>query len=471
MFSTYRFVWVGVFLLLTFPAVLARTNQTELTETNASENLSLYLGDPFAVKATGRKLLEFGNELLVNTYTSGKQERPVIAAYPNLDFLTVWMSDQQDGSSWGIYAQRLSSVGTKIGSEFIVNDITLHIQEYPAVCVLNGGGPVIVWTSWSDINSNLQIQIHARRFNSNNAAIGASFQVSNSQVSKNNQYAGIAALADGGFVIVWAGTLLSASRTVIFAKRFNSAGVAIGSEFLVSSLDSSSMNTPIVASFANGGFIVAFRAWNGLGNSLYARRFDSSSTPLEIDFQVNVEPLTSSNPSIATLADNRFIISWVSSQIDGTFDDIFARRYAANGNPASTEFRVNTYRTSTQYAPKAIKLGDGGFLIAWMSYDQIPTFWSIFGQRYDANGVRVGTEFQISQTASANRDYPDLVGIGNDGFAVVYNSYTTSNTLAMYMLGFLLQISFPVPMILMLNLLLHLKLLVQVLLAPNMRSS
>ncbi|GAB1459273.1 hypothetical protein MASR2M50_10470 [Thauera sp.] len=48
----------------------------------------------------------------MNTTTSSQQELPTVAAYDG-GFVTAWASYSQDGSGWGIYAQRYANDGQR----------------------------------------------------------------------------------------------------------------------------------------------------------------------------------------------------------------------------------------------------------------------------------------------------------------------------------------------------------------------
>src|SRR5687767_635397 len=60
-------------------------------------------------------------EFQVNTYTSGPQRYPAVAMDADGDFVVVWQSNQQDGNSDGIFAQRFNAAGLPQASEFKVN--------------------------------------------------------------------------------------------------------------------------------------------------------------------------------------------------------------------------------------------------------------------------------------------------------------------------------------------------------------
>ncbi|UCH49647.1 MAG: DUF4347 domain-containing protein, partial [Betaproteobacteria bacterium] len=87
-----------------------------------------------------------GAEFLVNTYTSSDQLTPSVAMDAGGDFVVTWQSNLQDGSGFGIYAQRFADDGTKIGTETLINTTTSGAQEHPSVAMDDGGAYVIVWS-------------------------------------------------------------------------------------------------------------------------------------------------------------------------------------------------------------------------------------------------------------------------------------------------------------------------------------
>lgn len=51
----------------------------------------------------------------------------------------------------------------------------------------------------------------------------------------------------------------------------------------------------------------------------------------------------------------------------------------------STEFQINSYTTSAQSDPSVTSLSDGGFVVTWQSNGQDGAYYGIYGQRYDAS--------------------------------------------------------------------------------------
>jgi hypothetical protein len=57
------------------------------------------------------------------------------------------MSQIQDGSGYGIYAQRYTSTGEAVGGEVQVNTTILGAQQLPSITGLMDGGYVVSWMS------------------------------------------------------------------------------------------------------------------------------------------------------------------------------------------------------------------------------------------------------------------------------------------------------------------------------------
>jgi hypothetical protein len=77
-----------------------------------------------------------------------------------------------------------------------------------------------------------------------------------------------------------------------------------------------------------------------------------------------------------------FVIAWQSYQ-DGSDWCVMAQRYAADGVPVGTEFRVNTYTSSAQSDPDAAFDAAGGFTVVWQSAGQDGSGWVLYDNALD----------------------------------------------------------------------------------------
>ena len=65
------------------------------------------------------------SEFRVNTYTAIDQMTPALAMNDDGNIVIAWQSNLQDGSFFGIYAQRYDRYGNPVGDEFRVNTQTV----------------------------------------------------------------------------------------------------------------------------------------------------------------------------------------------------------------------------------------------------------------------------------------------------------------------------------------------------------
>ncbi|MBI1345433.1 hypothetical protein GC163_04010 [bacterium] len=325
-----------------------------------------------------------GSEFQVNTYTTGTQIYSAVAMDADGDFVITWSSNGQDGSGDGIFAQRYNAAGVAQGTEFQVNTFTTGTQISPSVAMDAGGDFVITWRSSGQDGS--AYGIFAQRYDAAGVAQGSEFQV-NTYTTGSQTFAAVAMDADGDFVISWHSNGVDGNGSGIVAQRYNAAGVAQGGEFLVNSYTTSNQFFSSVAMDADGDFVVTWMSYSQEGiNSrygIYAQRYNAAGVAQGSEFLVNT--LTTSYevyPRVAMDADGDFVITWMGYDQDGSAYGIFAQQYTAAGVADGGEFQVNTYTTSTQSYPSVAMDADGDFVIAWMSYQQDGSSYGIFAQRY-----------------------------------------------------------------------------------------
>ena len=214
-----------------------------------------------------------GSEFQVNTYTTGSQTmnyaggRRAVAADPSGKFVVVWASDKQDGSNYGVFAQRYDSGGNRLGAEFRVNSYTTANQANPVVASDAAGNFVVVWNS-GGMKDGSQTGVFGQRFGSAGNKLGGEFQV-NSYTTGPQSYAAVAFDGSGNFIVVWRSDDQDGDKTGIFGQRYNSSGQRRGTEFQVSTYTTSHQRTRVfgsqfVAPDARGNFVVV---WQGSGRT------------------------------------------------------------------------------------------------------------------------------------------------------------------------------------------------------------
>jgi hypothetical protein len=328
-----------------------------------------------------------GTEFRVNTYSYATQKAPVVAAESNGDFVVVWRSRFQDGDGYGIFGQRLTSAGVRIGTEFQVNAFTTAYQFGGKVASDDEGNFVVAWNSYTQDGAGSGV--FGQRYDSSGALLGGNFQINTVTLNSQNLPA-VAVDGDGDFIVAWSsGGDQDGSDYGIFGQRYASSGAALGSEFQINSYTSSTQFAPAVAAEQNGDFVVSWVSYYQDGNSsgVFAQRFSSGGTAIGGEFQVNT--YTSFLQRFVALAGDRsggFVVTWEGAGQDGAGYGVFGQRYASDGSAFGGEFQVNTHTLYDDERPAVGANGDGAFVVAWNRDDGYPRD-NIFAQRFAAPPV------------------------------------------------------------------------------------
>jgi hypothetical protein len=393
---------------------------------------------------TGRaELGHLGGEFRVNTYTTGTQGVPRVAADPAGKFVVVWQSGGYsagpDGSRTAIAAQRFDSGGLPLGSEFIVNTYTLGSQNTPAISADALGNFVVAWESGSFYGpgpDGSAMGAFVRSFSHTGVPLSGELRANTFTVGLQRAPA-VARAPNGGFVVVWqSGTYYGAgqdgSAIGIFGQRFDSSASPVGPEFQINTYTTGKQSRPAVATDASGNFVVAWQstAYPGPGqdgdeSGIFARRFDSAGLPLTPEFQVNTYTTGyQSQPAVAMEAGGSFVVVWESGSYyggqDGSSLGVFGQRFDSSGAPAGPEFRVNTETLQNQ-ENASVSVGQAGtFTVVWSSggyYSQ-----DVVGQHFAATGTPLGSEFRVNTYTTDAQGVPAVAATPVGDFVVTWAS-------------------------------------------------
>jgi hypothetical protein len=152
----------------------------------------------------------------------------------------------------------------------------------------------------------------------------------------------------------------------------------------------------------------------------------SSLEPVGDEFQISTYTSCNQDTSAAApLSGGNFVVVWESGSAsveqDGSLTGVFGQRFEADGTRIGTEFRVNVYTTDTQEDPGVASLPDGSFVVVWDGDVQDGSEEGVFARRFAANGSP-GEEFQVNTYTTDLQTYPHIGRAGN-GFVVVWESF------------------------------------------------
>ena len=82
------------------------------------------------------------------------------------NFVITWQSEHQDGSGWGVYAQKYNDNGNPLEDEFRVNtymEINYSTGPKPCIALSDTGDYIITWHRRNEYNSGSDLDIYARK--------------------------------------------------------------------------------------------------------------------------------------------------------------------------------------------------------------------------------------------------------------------------------------------------------------------
>jgi hypothetical protein len=138
--------------------------------------------------------------------------------------MVVWSNLGQDGSGYGVYAQRYAANGDPSGGEFRVNSYTTDWQYSPAVAMDAAGDTIVTWESMFQ-DGHLD-GIYAQRYDHTGAASGGELNIASYSTGGHAEPA-VAMDADGDFVAAWDVYNQAGSAWDIYARQYAMSAVRI----------------------------------------------------------------------------------------------------------------------------------------------------------------------------------------------------------------------------------------------------
>jgi hypothetical protein len=360
-----------------------------------------------------------GEEFLVNSYTLGWQLNPAVATAPDGRFVVVWEGPWGPGPE--IYGQRYDGSGRPIGGQFRVNAHTLSAQWDPAVAMDANGDFVVVWHSRFQDGSSYGI--FAQRYDASGERVGGEFLV-NSYTTGDQSFPAVAADPAGNFVVVWDGGYFLPNE--VSARRYDAFGNPIGTEFQVNTYTPAVDYRSSVAMDGDGDFVVVWDRWRSTSANWYGvigRRYDAVGNPLGGEFQIPTVTTVrggSRHPEVASDAEGNFVVVWHHGESAARYD-IYARRFDADGNALGAEFVVNASTTGSQKYPGVAVESGGDFVVVWESGPGWPESYEVVGRRFDSAGTPVGDDFVVNtQTAPLRTRKPDIAFGDHSDFVIAW---------------------------------------------------
>jgi len=347
----------------------------------------------------------------INIQGTNDQENPRVAMLKNGGAAFVWQGGVEGYQH--IYARFVMPTNGGFtfltATDMVVSTFANNFQINPAVTVLNNSNVVVVWGSFNQAGSNSMQDVYGQILSTNGTKIGTNFLI-NQFITYNQRTPAIAALKNGGFVVAWVSeqeqTALNFSgvdytngvspgqigmpSVDVYARFYNSNGVPQGNEFPVNT-DANPCAHPQVTVASDGSFMVTWDARdmaNVSSNSLdiYARSFTNASggAVVHVNSYLYGDQFA---PRISAIGGD-YLIAWTSLGQDGFRASVRGQFVHEDGSLVGGEFRVNSSTISQRIQPAVASDGVNQFLAVWTGYVGSPYSYDLLAQRYaNVNGI------------------------------------------------------------------------------------
>lgn len=317
------------------------------------------------------------------------------------------------------------------GDPVLVNTLIEDDQFFPRVAVSSDNSFLVVWQSDEpDPNVNVDRKwVRSQAFDAAGAPDGDEQLISvHSSGEANDVNADVAALRDGGYVVVWRSrdSEGNSSNLNILARRIGANGVPLAAQFVANSTIGQSEREPTITELSDGGFLVVWAT-----PEIQGRRFLAEGTPVGSDFQINTFTTGGEAEPDAVLGrDGAVLVVWKDEEEAGEDREIRGRLYTDDVIPQGNDFRINTLITGVQDNPKAGDYGHGGFFVVWESETSVgddDSARSIQGRIVTGGNQFAGPQFQVNNWTVGSQQFPGIGG-RNDRVAVAWHSKSNPDT-------------------------------------------
>jgi serine protease len=211
-----------------------------------------------------------------------------------------------------------------------------------------------------------------------------------------------------------------------YLKRYNANGTARGPATKIS-VTTATLNTMGMAMDTLGNVVMGGWVIQNNTPDVWMRRVSNTGVLIGSQLTVNTyTPSAQTGGHIAMLPSNAFVMVFQSYGQDGPGWSIYAQRFNADGSRNGAPFRINTGLTNYEPAAQIAAMDDGSYAVTWMvdNRDTDPTMMPyILARQFRGDDTPVGSEFQASSLPGSKAFNPTVVMDPAGNYAVTWRDY------------------------------------------------
>ncbi|UCG43694.1 MAG: T9SS type A sorting domain-containing protein [candidate division WOR-3 bacterium] len=337
---------------------------------------------------------------------------------PNRSFFVAW-DDRRYGITGDIYGQFLDSGGTRVDTNFRVNDDPIGVanQYEPAVSGDDSGRYVVAWMDGRGVNP-YDWNIFVQRFDASGNRLGANTQVTTNDSVQWSPW--VASAPAGSFIVTWDDRRKGPGDFDVYARFYDHQGQPASEELRVN--DDAGVAVQFASSAAAnryGEFLVVWADTRNGDEDTYAQMFTPDGDPIGGNFRVSSGAATGNQgvPSVAARPDGGFVVAWADFR-EGNYD-IYAQRVSRDRTLVGDNFRVNGDSASSHQRASSIAMDAGGrFIVSWE--DERDPDINVYCRVYDSQGNERGPSLKLNDDPGPASQYYTAAAAGRDRFLVTW---------------------------------------------------
>jgi RTX calcium-binding nonapeptide repeat (4 copies) len=343
----------------------------------------------------------------VNSYTTGTQNRSRIVALANGNILVVW-NDLDNGGTVNnpagtdIIGRIFDPFGNPVTAEFRLNNVLMIDNEMNGeIAALGNGGFMVVYED-NGADNNLAYTT----YNSSGIQQNTGFLLDD-DVGGEVPHSPVVAFANGSIMTAYIVDNVDGSETV-WVRRYDDFNDFFGSA--IAKFDGGSGANDDIGGIAltkgpsSNTFVLAIANRNAGNDSILLRTIDFLGTTL---VSAAISPGTELDDVQVTVLNNGNIsVVWQNL----TFGAVSMAVYSSSG---AVVLGPTFVAGPGNNEPSIAALRDGGFVVVW---DDDNSGTMISGQRFDSAGTAVGTIFTVDSSGIPSD--PNVIGLDDGRFQV-----------------------------------------------------
>ena len=232
----------------------------------------------------------------------------------------------------------------------------------------------------------------------------------------------IASFADGSYVVSY--TLDNGGGNTDILARIVSPTGTVGGPITVRDNGTLDADFSQLATLSNGNFVDVYQETFVGDHDIYFSIYTQAGAVVANNFTVAgaCSSAEETDPDVVALAGGGFVVAWTDAAGDGAGNaGVRASIYNNAGGVVAADFALNTTTAGTQNEASLVALRGGGFMAIW----EDDTALVDRGQRFDALGNKIGSEFVVKTNPFGSPgDSPDLALLQDGRLVATFGDLT-----------------------------------------------